>query len=152
MDPRYPAQPFVAPVNGSMPQQSMTTDPSNPFVAQYSMPAAGNPFLGPQTSWQQQQQPQQPLYPYVPQQGLPDTLPSQQRDTSSPVSRSSSSIPVSYPVISQASLDKVPKQPKQQAPLFPDIQLNKDAALRPVLSVPPVAVTQETTRPGRSRL
>lgn len=92
------------------------------------------------------------MYPYVPQQGLPDTLPSQQRDTSSsPVSRTSSSIPVSYPVISQASLDKAPKQPRQQAPLFPDIQLNKDTA-RPALSVPPVAVTQETTRPGRAGL
>lgn len=130
----------------------MYADSNNPYV-QSSAAAAGNPHLPPQM-WQAAQQPQ-PMYPYVPQ-GVSDTLPSQQRDTSSPVSRTSSSIPASrgvpsYPVISQASLDKAPKQ--QQVPMFPDIQLNKDTA-RPILAAPPVAVTQpqEQARPGKLAL
>lgn len=152
MDSHRQTQPPYPPVSDSVQQPALYTMNSN----QYSMPAqTSSPYQAPQ-NWQQQQQQQrpQPTYPYVAE-GVSDAVSAQHRDTtSSPVSTTSSGIPAgraaaSYPVISPAGLDQDPKQ-KQQPPVFPDIQLNKDVA-RPVLSARPVAVAQEPARQGTNR-
>lgn len=132
----------------------MYADLSNPYV----------PYRAPAVAWNSQQQltpEHQPSYPFVAE-GVSDAVRNQQhRDTaaSSAASRTSSGIPAgrssaaSYPVISPAGLDQDPKeQHKQQAAMFPDIQLNKDTAARPVLSAPPVAVTQQPAPQGNMRL
>lgn len=151
MDPHHPAAqgpPSFPSIPDSVQQPSVYADLSNPYVP-YRAPAAAHR--------QQQLAEHQPTYPFVAE-GVSDAVRSQQhRDTaaSSAASRTSSGIPAgrssaaSYPVISPARLDQDPKeQQKQQAAMFPDIQLNKDTAACRVLSAPPVAVAQQPAPQG----